>query len=59
MSPVLMGQKCISLTQEKFPAMESHEKRLYSQAIVIFSENLLTRVIVAVNVVDYVLVLFL
>ena len=42
--------------------MGSHEKLLYSQAIVIFSENLLTCVITAtiiVAVVDYVLVHFL
>ena len=38
--------------------MGSHEKLLYSQAIVIFSENLLTCVII-VAVVDYVLVHFL
>ena len=29
------GAKCVSLTHEKFPAMGSHERWLYSQAIVI------------------------
>lgn len=50
------GAKCVSLTHEKFPAMGSHERWLYSQAIVILLKNLLTCVIVAV--VTYVLVHF-